>query len=119
MEPQERKDHHTTVVNGTVVYLNPLPTDYKDRIIWAFFNASAIGANRAARGYEQLDQLAKELKLDTRDLRGYLRGLQDAEARAKATNTEEIAALVEAAIDMAIDSVFKDVEFSVVLAIGR
>lgn len=117
MAPQERKDHHTTTVNGVEVYLNPLPTDYKDRLVWAFFNSSAIGANRASRGLEELDNLSAELNIPCRNLRAYLRGILDTEARAEAAKADEIEFRIDVAIDFATEDLFKSFSVPVVLAL--
>jgi hypothetical protein len=68
----ERIDHRTTIVSGQTVYVNPLPTDIRDRLIWAFHDCFSSGGSRAERGFNALVDLSHELKLPTEALHDYL-----------------------------------------------
>lgn len=57
-----------TIIDGNVVALNPTPDNIKDRLIWAFSNYGAIGANRSVRGFEELQELSAELGVDRSEL---------------------------------------------------
>jgi predicted N-acyltransferase len=77
----------TTEILGRIIAVNPTPDNIRDRLVWAFFNAGAIGANRSARGYEALAQLSRELNIPSNELRWHLAWL-DAEIQTEIREME-------------------------------